>query len=140
AALRAGGVEPLELPFGGPLDLFSRRAVRREIARVGPDIVLTWMNRATAFCPHPRGRRFLHLARLGGYYDLRYYRRCDHLIANTADIAAYIRRSGWPAERVHVLPNFVASDTAPPLPRDTIATPADAPLLLALGRLHVNKA
>lgn len=140
AALRAGGVEPLELPFGGPPDLVTRWRLRREIRRYDPDVVLTWMNRATAFCPHPRNRRFVHVARLGGYYELGYYRQCDHLVANTPDIAAYIRRGGWPAERVHVLPNFVAAETAPPLARENFGTPADAPLLLALGRLHVNKA
>ena len=140
AALRQGGLAPLELGFGGPLDLATRLAFRREIARADPEIVLTWMNRATAFCPHPKRRRFLHLARLGGYYDLRYYRHCDHLVANTDDIAAYIRRGGWAAERVHVLPNFVDAGTAPPTKRALFDTPEGAPLLLALGRLHVNKA
>ena len=140
ATLRQGGVEPVELPFGGPFDLATRLAFRRELARFDPAVVLTWMNRATAFCPHPRGRRFVHLARLGGYYELRYYRRCDHLIANTADIAEYIRRGGWPADRVHVLPNFVAAETTAPVPRQSFGTPAGVPLLLALGRLHLNKA
>lgn len=140
AALRAGGIEPRELPFGGVFDLATRLAFRREIEGFDPDVVLTWMNRATAFCPHPRRRRFVHAARLGGYYDLRYYRRCDHLIANTEDIAAYIRRGGWPAERVHYLPNFVEATSAPPVPRAGLDTPEQAPLLLALGRLHANKA
>ncbi len=140
AALRAGGADPRELPFGGVFDLTTRLAFRREIGRFDPDVVLSWMNRATALCPHPHGRRFVHVARLGGYYDLRYYRRCDHLIANTEDIAAYIRRGGWPAERVHYLPNFVDSAQAPAAPRAAFDTPAGAPLLLALGRLHVNKA
>jgi hypothetical protein len=54
-----------------------------------------------------------HVARLGGYYDLRYYRRCDHLIANTRDIVDYIVRSGWAAERVHYLPNFAARPPTP---------------------------
>lgn len=140
AALDAGGVAPRELPFGGVFDISTRRAFRREIARFDPDIVLTWMNRATAFCPHPRGRRFVHVARLGGYYDLRYYRACDQLIANTEDIADYIRRGGWPSPQVHYLPNFVESVKAPAQPRGDLDTPAGVPLLLALGRLHVNKA
>jgi glycosyltransferase involved in cell wall biosynthesis len=140
AALRAGGAEPRELPFGGIFDLTTRLAFRREIDRFDPEVVLTWMNRATAFCPNPRGRRFVHVARLGGYYDLRYYRRCDHLIANTEDIADYIRRGGWPAERVHYLPNFVESASAPAISRAQLETPPNVKLLLALGRLHENKA
>jgi glycosyltransferase involved in cell wall biosynthesis len=47
---------------------------------------------------------------------------------------------GFAAETVHLLPNFVAATPAPPAPRAALATPADAPLLLGLGRLHANKA
>ncbi len=138
AALRAGGIAPVELPFGGAFDFRTGRGLRREVGRFDPDVVLTWMNRATDFC-RARRRRFVHAARLGGYYELRYYRHCDHLIANTADIAEYIRRGGWPEARVHVLPNFVQAERSPAVPRDALCTPGDAPLLLALGRLHPNK-
>lgn len=136
AELRAGGIEPLELPFRGRLDFGTRRALDREIARFGPGLVLTWMNRASRLCP---AGSFVHAARLGGYYDLKSYRGCHHLIGNTRDIVEYLVESGWPAERAHFLPNFVADDAAPPLNRASLGTPEEATLLLALGRLHVNK-
>jgi glycosyltransferase involved in cell wall biosynthesis len=136
AALRRGGIEPLQLPFGGWLDLATRRGFRRAVEQYRPQVVLTWMNRASRLCP--RGD-FVHVARLGGYYDLKYYRRCDHLIANTPDIAAYLVRQGWPQERVRYLPNFVAAAPAAPVARASLATPEAAPLALALGRLHRNK-
>ncbi len=140
ARLRAAGIEPAEFAFGGPLDIGTRRAMRRYVAAHEPDVVLTWMNRATRFCPSPaRGRGFVHVGRLGGYYDLKYYRRCRHLIGNTRGIVAYLRRSGWPAERTHYLPNFVSGETAAPASRAALETPDEAPLLLALGRLHRNK-
>lgn len=137
ARLRAAGLEPVEVPFGGRLDWRSGAALRREIAAFAPRVVLTWMNRATARCPPGD---FVHLARLGGYYDLKYYRLCDHLIANTRDIAAYLTGAGWPPARVHYLPNFVDDAPAEPIARAALDTPPDAPLLLALGRLHGNKA
>ncbi len=138
--LRAGGVEPVELRFGGRLDLMTGRRVARRIAGFRPEVVLAWMSRAAGFCPAPKaGDDFLLVARLGGYYDLKYYRHCDHLIADTRDIVAYLTSQGWPAERAHYLPNFADSTPAPPLPRAALDTPDDAPLLLALGRLHVNK-
>jgi glycosyltransferase involved in cell wall biosynthesis len=137
ALLRRGGVATEELPFGGFFDRATGRGFRRAVAAFRPHVVLTWMSRATRLCP--RGD-FVHVARLGGYYDLKYYRRCDHLIANTQDIANYMRRQGWPAERTHYLPNFVTPETVPALPRSAFATPEDAPLALALGRLHPNKA
>lgn len=129
--LRAAGVEVEELRFGGPLDIATRYGFRRAVAIWRPDLVLTWMNRATSACP--RGD-FVHVARLGGYYDLKYYRRCDHLIANTRAIVDYVVAAGWPRERIDYLPNFVPdAGTARP------ARPAAYPLALAVGRLHPNK-
>lgn len=136
ALLRRGGAEVEELRFGGPLDLWSRLRFRRAVDRYRPRVVLTWMNRATALCP--RGD-FVHVARLGGYYDLKYYRQCDHLIANTRAIAAYLVEAGWPAARVHYLPNFVDAAPAEAVARAGLATPEGVPLALALGRLHPNK-
>ena len=142
AALRDAGVSTTELAFGGFLDRVTTKRLRAEIEAFQPQIVLTWMNRATHFCPAKSnvGHTFVHAARLGGYYNLKYYRGCDHLIANTRGIATYLTDQGWAAERVHYLPNFVAPADPPAQPRTELDTPEDAPLLLALGRLHRNKA
>jgi len=136
AALRAGGVVPTELPFGNWLDVRTRVRLQRALRDYRPQVVLTWMSRAAWLCP--RGE-FVHVGRLGGYYDLKYYRRCDHLIGNTRDVVAYLVRSGWPEARAHYLPNFVPEMTAPPIARASLDTPAGATLALALGRLHPNK-
>jgi glycosyltransferase involved in cell wall biosynthesis len=136
AALRAR-VEPVELPFGGWFDFTTRPALRRLVREWEPAIVLTWMNRATRAMPPGR---FVHAARMGGYYDLKYYRHCHHLIGNTPDIVAHIVRQGWPAERSHYLPNFVDDRPAAPADRASLDTAADATVLLAAGRLHTNKA
>ncbi|MGE5477840.1 MAG: glycosyltransferase [Bacteroidales bacterium] len=135
--LREAGVEVTELPFGGRLDLRTHLGFRRAVKTFKPDVVLTWMNRASRFCP--RGD-FVRVGRLGGYYDLKYYRGCDHLIGNTQDIVDWIAGQGWPADRVHYVPNFVAETKAAPASRATFSTPEGAPLILALGRLHPNKA
>ncbi len=135
--LAAAGVRVRELGFGGPVDLLSRWRLAGEVRAFRPDVVVSWMNRATAACP---SGGFVHVARLGGYYDPRYYRRCDHLVANTRDLVDHLTAAGFPAQRVHYLPNFPAAAPAPPLPRAALATPAGAPLVVALGRLHRNKA
>ena len=134
--LRVAGVDVIDLPFGGALDFVTRAGLRRLIRDFKPQVVLSWMNRATRFCP--KGD-YVHAARLGGYYDLKYYKECDHLIGNTRGIVQYIRDGGWPASRVHYLPNFVTVPKAAPVPRKSLTTPEDAPLALALGRLHSNK-
>lgn len=141
ARLAAAGVSCAELPFGGPFDWRTCPALRHEIARYQPDAVLAWMSRAAQKLPSRRSgqTRPVLCARLGGYYALKYYRHCDHLIGNTRDIVTYLVRQGWPAARAHYLPNFVDATPAPPAPRALFDTPAGAPLLLAMGRLHRNK-
>jgi len=133
--LRAAGLTPVELRFGGPFDLLTGPRLRRSLLRFGPRIVVAWMNRAARFAP--RGDWVL-AGRLGGFYDLSYYRRCDHLIANTRGIVDWITGQGWPAARVHHLPNFV-DDMGKATPA-RLGIPKDQPILLALGRLHRNKA
>lgn len=83
---------------------------------------------------------FVHVGRLGGYYDLKYYRACNQLVANTEDIVGHLIENGFPADRVHYMPNFVDDTPSPPVSRRTLFTPESTPLLLGLGRLHKNKA
>ncbi|HTH98568.1 MAG TPA: glycosyltransferase [Stellaceae bacterium] len=134
--LREGGCEVAEFRFGGFFDWRTRPGLRRILREWEPKVVLTWMSRATKVMP--KGS-YVHVARLGGYYDLKYYRRCNHLIGNTQDIVRHLTVNGWPKARVHYLPNFVDDTPAEPVDRESLETPDDAPLLLALGRLHPNK-
>lgn len=136
AVLHAAGIETVALPFGGFFDFATRPGLRRAISDFQPRVVLSWMNRATSLCPQGE---FVHVARLGGYYDLKHYRRCDHLIANTRGIAAYLVAQGWPESRVHYLPNFPTVAHGAKLPRAGLSTPEEAIVALALGRLHPNK-
>ncbi|MCK5779165.1 MAG: glycosyltransferase [Rhodospirillales bacterium] len=135
--LRDAGIEPVELAFGGRFDFSTPRAMKREIAAYKPDVVLTWMNRASVMCP--KGD-FVHVARQGGYYDLKYYQNCDHLIGNTRDIVEYLVEHGWPKEKAHYLPNFVSARHGEPLDRGQYYTPKGVPLIVSMGRLHENKA
>ena len=78
--LRAATVPVTELRFGGKLDFLTPLALKREVVAFRPDIAVTWMSRASEkLRPGP----FVHVARLGGYYDLKHYRHCDHLVCNT---------------------------------------------------------
>jgi glycosyltransferase involved in cell wall biosynthesis len=138
AALGALGVPAFVLPYDAPFDLVTGRRIR-EIAQALPArVLLQWMNRAGRVVPH-RGP-WARIGRLGGYYDLKYYRGCDLLVGNTRDIVDHIVRRGWPAERVVHIPNFAAAGGEAPLPRAALDTPEDVPLLLAMGRLHRVKA
>ncbi|KAA5606641.1 glycosyltransferase [Roseospira marina] len=137
ATLRAAGCRVDTAPFGGRLDLWTPQMLRRSMMASRTTVAMAWMNRAAAKLP--RGP-WLRTARLGGYYDLKYYKGFDHLIAIIPGIRRHILDGGWPERRVHYIPNFcVVDETAAPVSRADLGTPADAPLLLALGRLHPAK-
>jgi len=141
ARLAALGLAPLELGFGGALDLMTRLRLGREIDRWRPDVVLSWMSRATRHCPAPdRRRRFLFVGTPRGYYNPKYFRRCDRLVCATEEIADFYVRAGWRRDRVEVIPNFVPDTRLPAVARASLDTPEGVPVLLALGRLHPNKA
>jgi glycosyltransferase involved in cell wall biosynthesis len=139
--IRQAGLEPIHARFGGMLDFATVPRIKRAIDTFQPDVVLSWMSRASHFVSRARGGRgFVHVGRLGGYYDLKYYSGCDHLIGNTPDVVDYLVREGWNPARAHFVPNFVDEDPAPPARRADFGTPDDARLVLAAGRFHRNKA
>ena len=136
--LRAAGLEPVQLAFANPVDFTTRRGVVGALRGFDPRVAVAWMGRAASFTP--RGDWIL-CGRLGGYYDLDNFRRCQHLIANTHGLAAWIAGQGWPARHVSTLPNFVDDMAgAAPADRAALGVPPGAKLLLGLGRLHANKA
>jgi glycosyltransferase involved in cell wall biosynthesis len=137
ALLRNAGVPVREARFGRWIDFETPAVLRREVAEFDPDVVLAFMNRAAAAMPEGR---HLKLARLGGFYDAKYYRRCDHLICITQGIRRHMHAQGWPEDRTHYIANFAEPDDAPPADRAEFDTPADAPLIFTPGRLHRAKA
>ncbi len=141
AELREAGIEPYQLPFGGWVDVFSRSRLDRIISDFQPDIVQSWMNRATGFVSHPAGAiTFVHVGWLGGYYKLSNYHACGHLVGVTPDIRGHCVEGGLRDDCAHYIPTFARTQTAPAVPRETLATPDGAPLFLGLGRLHEKKA
>src|SRR5689334_17574429 len=102
-ALTAAGVPVEVFGFSGPLDLLTRPRVAGFAKRQQAKLALAWMNRAARHTPKGPWAR---IGRLGGYYNLKYYRGFDFLVANTEDIAEWIVGHGWPAGKVRCIPNF----------------------------------
>jgi glycosyltransferase involved in cell wall biosynthesis len=123
--------------FGGPADLWTAGRLRKIARAFRPDVVLTFAGRASSHMP--RGDYTL-IGRLGGYYGLKYFKRCDYLICNAPDLVRYVVEGGWRRERVFHIPNFPRIDEASPVSRASLNTPEGVPVALALGRLHPNKA
>jgi len=135
--LAVKGLAPVQFRFGGRLDFGTRPGIRRALQEFKPDIAMAWMSRAAAHLP--RGP-WVNIGRLGGYYDLKYFRACRYLVGNTRGIVDYITGTGFPAARTAYLPNFVTDFAGEaPSSRAELGIPEGAPLLLGLGRLHEVK-
>lgn len=133
------------LPLASKWDLLSRWRLGRLIAAWKPDVVQTYMGRATRLTRLPAGSPAVHLARLGGFYKIRgYYEHAHAWVGNTEAICAHLRAAGLPADAVFHLGNFVPEPRpVPTAERDALRAglglPADARVLLALGRMVEKK-
>ena len=133
-----------EIPMRGIWDLSARMRIGKLIKRLRPQIVQTWMGRATRLTHIPTGADSIHIARLGGYYDLKGYRHAHAWLGNTKGIRDYLVREGLPVDRVFYIGNFI--DPAPSVPtaqlqalRVQLEVPEDAWIVLTVARLHPNK-
>lgn len=138
-------VEQLLLPLASKWDVLSRWRLTRLIAQRQPDVVQSYMGRATRLTRLPAGSRALHVARLGGYYKIDgYYRHAHAWVGNTRDICDYLVRERLPAERVFHIGNFVpqprvVSDDERARLRAQLGLPQGAFVVFALGRLVEKK-
>ena len=134
ARLRDAGLTPVQAGFGGLADLWTQPILAHRLKRWKPRVAVAWMGRAARHAP---AGPWVLVGRLGGYYDLRQFARCDHLVGNTEGMVDWIRKQGFPPARVHRLPNF-APDLTGAAPA-SLPVPPGASVVLAMGRLHRNK-
>ncbi|MBT2969054.1 MAG: glycosyltransferase [Candidatus Thiodiazotropha sp. (ex Ctena orbiculata)] len=118
-------------------DPLSRFEVTRLVKRLQPDIVQSYMGRATRLTHLAAGNGPVHVARLGGYYKVAGYRHAHAWIGNTKGICDYLIRSGLPKQRVFHLYNFADLPPSGPPPQElkaTLGIPQDAWVLMTPGR------
>ena len=144
-ALEDAGIPVHPLQFGGFADFSTAWRLKKIFQDFKPDIVQTWMSRASWKTPHWSPSmgipRYSVVARLGGYYKLKYFKSCDFFVTITPDIKDHLVKNGIAPERIRHINNFAETeDVVQPLNRSDYGVPGDAPLLLGLGRLHPAKA
>ena len=137
-------VTQIHVPMRGNWDLPSRWRIGSILREHQPDIVQTYMGRATRLTHLDAGRHPIHIARLGGYYDLKGYRHAHVWVGNTKGICDYLVNNGLPAARIAHIGNFVdlPSASSPDLLADwrrRLRIPEEALILVAVGRLHPVK-
>lgn len=137
AAIRAEGVPVDEASFDKLWRKPTRDTIDRAIKALKPDVLHYWMGRAGMFAS--KTHRARSLGWYGGYYKLSRFQNCAWHAGVTDNIARNIVAQGAPPEQVSTLHTFAAIESAPPVDRSAFDTPEDAPLVLALSRLHWKK-
>jgi len=146
--LEKAGIKVHILPFGGRWDVYTPWRLAKIIKKFQPHIVQTWMSRAAAFTPSWNAfmkiPRYLITSRLGGYYKLKYFKSADYFTTITPDIKRHLVDLGIHENKISHINNFAETEINESpnatINRAEMETPDDAPLLLALGRLHESKA
>ncbi len=134
------GIPTHESPMRTVWDPWSRYQLNRLLHARGAPIVQTYMGRATRLTRLKPGGGQIHIARLGGYYQLAPFRHAHAWVGNTRGLCDWMVRQGLPAERVYHIYNF-ADPAAPadPVRIDALARQIDARpddcLMVTAGRL-----
>ncbi|MBE2192031.1 MAG: glycosyltransferase [Alphaproteobacteria bacterium] len=142
AKLEQAGIKVFTLPFGGALDFYTPWKLKKIIAQECPQIVQTWMSRASIKTPASKpSKSYLKLSRLGGYYGLKYFRTTDYFVTITQDIRQHLIKNGIESTCVRHINNFAETEQNPePVLRSDLNTPNDAFVALTLSRYHPVKA
>lgn len=141
AELAGKGIDVRTGPLSVPLIPLQRLRIGQTFhgLDVKPDIVHTWMRRGATLVP--AGLPCPVMSWSGGYYPVdKLARVATHFVGNTPDILRHFREGGVAAENTSLQTTFPMLETSqPPVDRASLDTPADAPLLLTLARLHWKK-
>jgi len=111
--------------------------IRNRIETFQPDMIHSWMGRASSFVP--ANLDIPTLGWFGGYYDLKRYKNCQYFAGVTRDIHRHlVEKSGTP-DKCFVLHTFGTLEEDTPVTRAEFDIPDGAPLILLLSRMHWKK-
>ncbi len=139
-----GAVSRFEVPMLGTWDVLARHRIARLVRRLATPIVQTYLGRASRLTRLPGRPGPIHLARLGGYYDVEDYRHAHAFVGVTQGLCDHLVQNGIPARCVFHIPNFVEM----PKPegggrlgywRERLGLPQEAWVVVTVGRLHPVK-
>jgi glycosyltransferase involved in cell wall biosynthesis len=138
ADLSAAGVKIYDQWSSVRFKPWMRWHIKKAIRAEQPDIIHCWMRRAAELVPAELKSPVIGW--LGGYYKIAKFKHCSDFIGVTVDIARHIRDSGIGANHAYTVHTFSSVETThAPVDRAALQTPADAPVILALSRLHAKK-
>ncbi|MDK1372981.1 MULTISPECIES: glycosyltransferase [unclassified Sinorhizobium] len=111
--------------------------MRRILRDFRPDVIMAWQLRASRFMPAYKDA--MRISRLGDYPEhLGYYTNVETLVCITPDMAAKVRELGW-KRGIEVIANFTRAIPVAPIARKEMQTPADAFVVVGMGRFVKRK-
>jgi glycosyltransferase involved in cell wall biosynthesis len=133
----AAGIRTATADFNRLWPFPTNAAISRMLREFKPDVVEYWMGRAGQFAP--KAWRARSIGWYGGYYKLERFVNCEWHVGLTKDLLRHIREQGVPENRSAIIHTYADFEGTPPADRAALNTPKDAPVALALARLHVKK-
>ena len=115
----------------------TRRVLGDAIRAFKPDVIEYWMGRAGQFAP--KEYRARSIGWYGGYYKLARFTNCEWHVGLTIDLLRHIREQGVGEDRSAIVHTYADFEGTDPADRASLDTPEDAPVALALARLHEKK-
>jgi glycosyltransferase involved in cell wall biosynthesis len=134
---RAAGIDVATADFNRLWPFPTNAVIARAYAKFKPDVAEYWMGRAGQFAP--RAHRARSIAWYGGYYKLARFANCEWHVGLTRDLLRHIREQGVPESRSGIIHTYADFEGVAPVDRASLNTPKDAPVALALARLHWKK-
>ena len=131
------GIGTTTAPFSNAWPFPTRKALGKAIETFKPDVIEYWMGRAGQFAPAQYRNR--SIGWYGGYYKLERFKNCEWHVGLTIDLLRHIQEQGVPHHRSTIIHTYADFEDAAPVDRASLDTPEDAPVALALARLHEKK-
>ena len=134
---KKAGIATHTASFDRVMKFRTKSILNKTINDFKPDVIEYWMGRAGEFAPAKY--RDISIGWYGGYYKLKRFTNCRWHVGLTKDLVRHIGDQGVAEEHIGLIHTMADFEGAAPASRSTLDTPKDAPVALALARLHVKK-
>ena len=126
------GMPPLELPIKPRFDFSSKKRLYLAIENFDPDIVVSWTSDVSFFlCEIKRN----HIAYVNKDFALYKYESCKHLFSLNSQRTEPAVQSGWPRNRISVMPPIILPNKMEPIDRQRFFTPNRSIVAILIGPL-----
>lgn len=136
-SFQAAGITTHTASFDRVMKFRTKSVLSKAINEFKPDVIEYWMGRAGEFAPAKY--RDISIGWYGGYYKLKRFTNCRWHVGLTKDLIRHIGEQGVAKNHIGLIHTMADFEGAAPVDRATLDTPEDAPVALALARLHIKK-